>query len=116
MRVGSSLFLIGVAALSAAPAHATIVDTGDVVLTGNDLVIGGTADGSRTVTEDTDGPYDSVNLGFDQGVTGTLSLDGATFTTTGTFVAGVGDTVIPPNGPLPIPGNAVVNLSNGSRL
>jgi hypothetical protein len=110
------LVALGALLLSAAPARATITDVGNVTLSGNNLAIGYTADGSRTVTSQTDGPYDSVNLGFNAGVTGTLSLNGATFATTGTFTGGVGDTNIPNTRPIPVPGGAVVDLSNGSRL
>ena len=93
-----------VAALSFGdPARATITDIGDVVLSGNDLVIGNSADGTRTDTTDSDGPYDSATLGVTSGVTGTLMLDDASFTTTGLFTAGNA-------------GAAVVELHNGSTL
>ena len=95
---------IGVMLSAGLPGRATIIDTGNVVLSGNDLVIGNTADGSRTVDADTDGPYDSVTLGLNEDVTGTLILDNASsFTTGGTFVAG-GE------------GAAIVQASNGSTL
>jgi len=97
-----------VAALSfGLPAWGTITDIGDVVLSGNDLVIGNTADGSRTVTADTDGPYDSVTLGATAEVTATLSLDGSTFTTE-TFTSGVLQTYAPVY--------TIVQLSNESTL
>jgi len=69
------LLLIAAALSALDPARATITDTGDVALSGSDLLIGNTADGSRTVDADTDGPYDSATLGVSQGVTGTLTLD-----------------------------------------
>ncbi|HEX5065610.1 MAG TPA: hypothetical protein VFY49_05820, partial [Myxococcota bacterium] len=72
-------------------------------MTGNDLAIGNTADGSRAVAAQSDGPYDSATLGVADGATGTLSLDDASFTTTGTFTGGV-------------EGKAVVDLHSGSTL
>jgi hypothetical protein len=106
MRLGlnRSTWIGVIAALSFGdPARGTITDIGDVVLSGNDLVIGNTADGSRTVDADTDGPYDSATLGVTSRVTGTLTLDDASFTTTGTFTAGVD-------------GAAIVQAGNGSTL
>ena len=103
-RVKVSLWMfmgIGAALWADDPAYAAIIDTGDIFLSGNDLLIGNTADGSRTVDADTDGPYDSVTLGISEGVTGTLLLDnGSSFATTGGLAAG-------------IEGDAILTLTNG---
>lgn len=88
LRGFCALLLIGSSLTS--PTRATIIDTGDVQHSGNDLLIGNTADGSRTVDADIDGPHDSVVLGFAQGAKGELRLENsATFSTTGRLTAGV---------------------------
>jgi len=88
----------------ALPGNATIVDTGDLVLTGTDLAIGNTANGSRAVTSEADVPYNSATLGVASGMTGGLTLDDALFTTTGPFNAGVAGAAVvelAPDGGLP---------------
>jgi uncharacterized repeat protein (TIGR01451 family) len=61
------------------PAQSAIVDTGDVQVIGNDLYIGTTADGTRTIDGGSADNKDNAFLGNSPGVTGTLHVEGGSF-------------------------------------
>jgi uncharacterized repeat protein (TIGR01451 family) len=56
------------------PAQSAIVDTGDVQVIGNDIYIGTTADGTRTIDGGSADNKDNAFLGNSPGVTGTLRV------------------------------------------
>jgi T5SS/PEP-CTERM-associated repeat protein len=74
-------------------ARGLVIDVGDVVVSGGNLLIGTTADGQRTVSGEANGPFGTVNLGNGGGFTGTLIVTGAAGSvTTGNTNIGNGST------------------------